>query len=671
VDIFSLVGKITLDGINAVNQQLGGLEDKLRSAGQTMTQIGSQMSMKITAPLTALGLASFKMAGDFDQAFRSVNVMLGASTEEAAKYKDQILEISDATSKSAIDVTNAFYQIVSAGYRGADAIDILRVAMEGAVGGAADTVATTAALTKAMNIFQLEGVEGASRAMDTFFAIVDTGLLTFEEMAHAFPQAATMAAGLGIQIEEVGAALGTLSKVSGSTDEAATALNATFTSLVNPSEAMLALFEEWGVSTGPEAIERFGGLAGVLQAVQEATGGEVDKLSELFPNIRAIRAMLPLVTTNAEDFADALDTVQNSTGRTGEAFNEMAQGPGFQWQQMMTKLKNAGIELGDSIGKTLGPWLEKLIGYVKGAVEWFNNLSPGMQKAIIVAGVLVAALGPLLLILGQLSLGLGALIHLLPVLGVAFTTMTGPIGIIVAAIAGLIAIGVLVWKNWDTIKEKAVEIWGAITGFFSQVWDAIAGIFRNHWDMILAILFPAVGLPILIARNWGKIVEVIRGMWEHVFEFFRSIPEKVKAVFSTLKDIMLAPFRFAVKGIETAINWIIRQINKISVNIPDWVPLIGGKHFGFNIPEVHLPEFAHGGLIPEPTLLYGLKSMKPYAIAGEKGPETVSPSQPATITNQFNISELIVREEADVRKIAEELLRLQERKYRALGISFA
>jgi phage-related protein len=338
---------------------------------------------------------------------------------------------------------------------------------------------------------------------------------------------------------------------------------------------------------------------------------------------------------------------------------------------MMTRLKNAAITLGDSIGKTLGPWLEKLIGWVKGAVEWFNNLSPGMQQAIIVVGVLVAALGPLLLILGQLSLGLSGLIGLLPVLGTAFTAMTGPIGIIIAAIAGLIAIGVAIWKNWDTIREKAAEIWGAITDFFKGIWEKITGIFKEHWDKILAILFPAVGLPILIARNWGVIKEKIKEIWEGVINFFKKIPERIGQIFNTIKDIALAPFRFVAKGIESAINWIIRQINKISVDIPDWVPLIGGKHFGFDIPEISLPKFGKGGLIDEPTLLYGLKSKRPYAIAGEEGTEVVSPAQPVTITNEYNIQQLIVREEADVKKVAEELFRMQEKSYRALGISTA
>jgi len=318
-------------GLKGVTNKMNTFATNMR---QKMTAVGKQMSMKITAPLVALGVGAFKMAGDFDTAMRQVNVMLGASADEFDEYKKQVLDISSALGKSSDEVAASFYQIVSAGYRGGDAIDILRVAMEGAVGGMADAELTTAALTKAMNIFQLKGVEGAERAMDTFFGIVDAGLLTFEEMAIAFPRAATMAAGLGVSIEETGAALATLTKVSGSTEQASTALNAVFTQLVKPSADLQGLYEEWGVTTGPEAIKKFSGLEGVLNKVTEATGGNVAELSDLFPNVEAIRAVLPLTTTNAEDFASALDSVTNSTGKTGAALQEMTEGPGFQWNQM-------------------------------------------------------------------------------------------------------------------------------------------------------------------------------------------------------------------------------------------------------------------------------------------------------------------------------------------------
>jgi hypothetical protein len=307
------------------------------------------------------------------------------------------------------------------------------------------------------------------------------------------------------------------------------------------------------------------------------------------------------------------------------------------------KLKGQFMDIAITVGNALMPALQTIIQAVTPIItqvgEWMSK-NPMLTASLL--GI-VAALGGFLLLLPTL-------VSLMPIVGAAFTVLTGPIGLVIAAIAGAIAIGVALWKNWDKIKEMAAKIWGNITSFFSKVWDNITGIFKNHWDKILAILFPAVGIPILIARHWDQVVD-----------FFKRFGERIKDIFIKFKDIMLEPFRAAARGIESAINWIIRQINKISFNVPDWVPFIGGKHFGFNIPEISLPKFEKGGLISEPTLLYGLRSLKPYAIAGEKGTEVVSPAG-AGITNNFNISQLVVREESDVQRIARQLFRLQQQR---------
>ena len=222
-----------------------------------------------------------------------------------------------------------------------------------------------------------------------------------------------------------------------------------------------------------------------------------------------------------------------------------------------------------------------------------------------------------------------AILGLVGIMGVLIMTqwllnaamLANPIGLIILAIVGLIFLIKYLVGHMDEIKAKFTEVFDSI----KEKWDAVVG-------------------------------------------FFMSIPGKIRDAFTKVKDFILAPFRAAAEIFENIINYFIRNLNKLSMTVPGWVPGIGGKTFGFNLQEVSLPKWAHGGIIDEPTLLYGLRSQRPYAIAGEAGREMVSPAGGGA-TNHFNIAQLIVREEADVQRIAIALKSLQDRTDRRVGVS--
>ena len=116
--------------------------------------------------------------------------------------------------------------------------------------------------------------------------------------------------------------------------------------------------------------------------------------------------------------------------------------------------------------------------------------------------------------------------------GVAVAIATSPIFLIGLAIVALIAAGVLLWKNWDTIKAKTIEIWDKIWGFITGIWDNIVGVFKDNWDKILLILFPVAGLAVLIVRNWGKIEEKVSEILGAVFAFFGNLWSNITGWFT-------------------------------------------------------------------------------------------------------------------------------------------
>ena len=330
--------------------------------------------------------------------------------------------------------------------------------------------------------------------------------------------------------------------------------------------------------------------------------------------------MLPMLSEGTE----GLRNMMKQAEKFGVIMDKDAAEAAAKLTDQMTQLKGGFQKIQASIAENLIPVLIPLIDKIRDAISkvsaWMKE-NPGLTKTII---IVASAIGGLLAVLGPIVIMLPGIIAALPLLGAAFAVLTGPVGLIIAAIVGLIAIGVLLVKHWDSIKL-----------FFIGLWATIVDIFKKHWDKILLILFPAAGIVVMIIRNWGAIVGFFKNMW------------------ASVKDIFFSN-----------INAIIRQINKLidiiniipSVNIGQ-IGEVGGKVKGY----------AQGGMITEPTLLSSLRTGKPYGIAGEAGPERIVPGGGQTITNNFQIAQLVVREDADVPRIARELYVMQQQRARGAG----
>ena len=230
--------------------------------------------------------------------------------------------------------------------------------------------------------------------------------------------------------------------------------------------------------------------------------------------------------------------------------------------------------IAENLVPILTPLIEKITAVINKVSEWAKE-HPELAKAIIIAvgvlGALMLVLGPLLIILPSLMAGIG-------ILGGSFIALLVPVGLIILAVMAVIAIGVLLYKNWDTIKAKAVEIWTGIVDFFKDIWGMITGIFTDNWKKILLILFPPVGLALLIAENWDKIKEVVIEIWD-----------KVKKVFSdaweTAKEWGINLVKGLWEGIKSLGPWIGEKVKGFAKGIFDEIKAGFGKLWPFSPSE--------------------------------------------------------------------------------------
>lgn len=256
--------------------------------------------------------------------------------------------------------------------------------------------------------------------------------------------------------------------------------------------------------------------------------------------------------------------------------------------------------VGAQLAGYLAPALEKVVGWIGQFASWLSKLSPEVLTIIgVIAGV-VAAIAPVLLILGKLAFAISSIMSLASTLGVGIGALAGPIGIAIAAIAAIIAIGVLLYKNWDTIKAKAAEIKANLIATWNSIKTSVAN--------------------------------VINAMKNTITSVFSSIKSTAISIWNGIKTAIVSPISNAyntVKGwIDKIKNLFPLKVGKIFSNLKvPHIKVSGGKApFGIGgkgtAPSINVDWYAQGGIFTRPTLL---SNGNRIAGVGEAGPEAVLP----------------------------------------------
>lgn len=243
----------------------------------------------------------------------------------------------------------------------------------------------------------------------------------------------------------------------------------------------------------------------------------------------------------------------------------------------------AFAEVGSALAAYLVPALEKVVGWAGALAKWLSNLDPAVLTIIGTIAAFVAALAPLLIVVGKLAFAISSIINVVSVLGPTMAGLAGPIGIAIAAIAAAIAIGVLLYKNWDKIKVFAVAVKDAVVNAFTAMKNGIVSAFTAISNIIKAA-----------AKAWFNLITwPFRKAWE----FIKAIADKIKNVFNfdfKLPKIKLPHFSISPKG------WKIGDLLKGSIPSLgiDWYKdgaiftrptIIGNKGFGEAGAEAALP----------------------------------------------------------------------------------
>ena len=487
------------------NAKLQALGEQFKQVGQKMQDVGKGMTTHVTAPIVAIGAASVKAFNEVQDGLNIVAQKTGATGEELTKMQDLVqdlateLPVDFETAGTAVGELNTRF-----GATGKQLEDLSEDYIKFAKVNGVDMTQAIDETQKALSAFGLTA-EDAPALLDRLTKAGQESGVSIETLTSGLIQNATAFQELGLNMDQSVTLMSQLEK-SGANGE--TVMQGLRKALKNAAQEGIPLDE--ALAQLQDTIQNGTGSMDGLTAAYDLFGKSGDQIYGAIQN-------------GTLDFTKLGEAATDASGTLDSVFNETLT-PADKFQMTMNSLKEVGYEIGNTLLPTLIPIIEKLTEKFKAISEWWSNLSPETQKMILVIGGIVAAIGPLLVIIGKLATGIGAIIKIAPMLGSAFTMLTGPVGLIIAGIAAAIAIGVLLYKNWDKIKAGASALLDAIKNTFGKIKSAITAPIKAAVDFVKKMIdkiksffsfkvsLPKIKLPHFSIKPKGwKLGDLLKG----------------------------------------------------------------------------------------------------------------------------------------------------------------
>lgn len=487
-----------------------GLEDALEQVGDTARNTGSQLkemaakSMVFEGAMRSVETLRDMVGGlaapfnSFETAMRSANTMAGKSGEEFDALSDKIVGLSKNIPLAREELANGLYQTISNGVPEDNWIAFLEQSSKAAVGGLADlgqTVTVTSTLIKNYGL----SWDQAGAIQDKIQMTAKNGVTSFEQLGQALPRVSGSASQLGVEMDELMAVFATTTGVTGNTAEVSTQLAAVLNALIKPSAEATQAAEAMGIGFNAASVQAAGGLENFLlgldASIQEysAKTGQLSETiyGQLFGSAEALRLLGSLTGEQKDKFSENIGAMANSAGTIDEAFNEMAS-TGDSVGQMLKNQVQSMLDWAGSLASTSAPYME-MIANTGLALMSMAQLKGGLVA--VVSGLRAVKIATLAQAAASKIAVLASNAWKIAQIALNFVLSANPIGIVIMAIAGLVAILVAAYNNSETFRNICDQVWAVVKDLASAVWD-------------------------FLVKAFEKASAVIKEAWEWVKKFF-------------------------------------------------------------------------------------------------------------------------------------------------------
>ena len=534
-----------MDFMNGMQLAMGALNDfmssteKFSGIDSTLKTVGAGMTAGITLPLLGIGTAGVKTFAGLDDNLRSTMAVMGQYTDESGNFvgeaadnydllKTKAKEWGQESIYSSTEVAGAMEVLASRGLDVNGIMDatpgVINLAAASGMKGAAGIENAANAMGSAMQQFSNQGLESTYVADVFAQAAADTALQGMD-LADALRYVGVSASTNGITFEETSAALGVMADSGLRAEQSGRYLNMAFTKMAKPTKAAKEIMDELGIS--------FFDSEGNMKSLSENTAMLREKFADLTNEERqyalatlfgqeAGRGMNVLIEESTGKLETLTNNFENSSGAAENMARTLNTGISGSLEKMMEAITNAFATIGEILAPTIAEWAKA----IEDLMEKFNALDPATQEFIVKAGMILAAIGPLIGIFGML---------LNPIMKVG-SALAGLIGFLAAnpwvlfAVAAVAAV-VLIVQNWESIKEFFKNLWGGIVQHAQNAVNAIVEVMTSIGEDIKAVW---EGIKSVASDVWNAIKETISTIWENLKSNISDLANAIKTDISTV-----------------------------------------------------------------------------------------------------------------------------------------
>lgn len=622
-----------------ISQSTGDFGKKAESLGNSL--------MPVTAGVTAVGAASVATANNFEDAMSQAAGALNKPMSQMEELRQLAIKTGQETIFSATEAGNAITELAKGGLTEADIkAGALQTTMDLAASSGMDLGSAANTVVQAMGAFGLEADKSA-QAANALAGAAAASSTDVEPLTQGLAQCSAQAYNAGWSIQETTAVLGRFADAGITGSDAGTSLKTMLQRLAAPTDEAAAVIENLGIQTRDSGGNLLGASA-IAEELQTKMGGldsaTRDAALQTIFGSDAMRAATIMMNTGSEGLAKYVQATNDQEAAQRLANSQMGEGS-RAIEELKGTLETAGIIIGD----TLAPIIKELAEFITELVNKFSQLPSGVQQAIIIFGLLLAAAGPLLIMIGKISTGISVLTSFFSKTTVAGKAISGMLGIlktafgtlfkvimghpVIAVITAIIAAIVLLYNKCEWFRNGVNAILKAVGDFFKNLG-------KNIISMKDSAIQAFEKMKSGISAKVTSIRDTVKRGFQSAVDYIASLPGKAVQWGKDFMEGIASGIRSAIGKVTSAVRSVANKITSfLHFSRPDEGPL---REY-----ESWMPDFIDGLANGIDKNIYKITdAMKRAAGAfqtGELNP-MVAPAQQDIIVNFSNTTQIGNRE---------------------------